>query len=49
MVEIFSSFTTILVVFGLLMAFFIIFEKRLIALEDKFDAWVEKKKAQKKK
>ena len=44
MVEIFSSFTEFLVIFGIIMAGFIVFEKKLIALEDKFDTWVENKK-----
>lgn len=39
MVEIFSSFTGTLVAVGVLLALGIIFEKQLIALEDKFDAW----------
>ena len=39
MVELFSSFTTTLVVVGVLLALGIIFEKQLISLEDKFDAW----------
>ena len=40
MVELFSNFTTTLVIVGLLLAAGIIFEKQLIALEDKFDAYV---------
>ena len=37
MVELFSNFTTTLVIVGVLLALGIIFEKQLIALEDKFD------------
>ncbi len=48
MVEIFSNFTTTLVVVGLILALGIIFEKQLIALEDKFDEWVSEKKSQRK-
>lgn len=40
MVELFSNFTTTLVIVGTLLALGIIFEKQLIALEDKFDAYV---------
>ena len=40
MVELFSNFTTTLVIVGVLLALGIIFEKQLIALEDKFDAFV---------
>ena len=40
MVELFSNFTTTLVIVGVLLALGIIFEKQLIALEDKFDAYV---------
>lgn len=40
MVELFSNFTTTLVIVGLLLALGIVFEKQLIALEDKFDAYV---------
>ena len=40
MVALFSNFTTTLVIVGLLLALGIIFEKQLIALEDKFDAYV---------
>lgn len=39
MVSIFSNFTTTLVIVGVLLAIGIIFEKQLISLEDKFDAW----------
>ena len=48
MVELFSNFTTTLVVVGVLLALGIIFEKQLIALEDKFDAWWVKYKTNKK-
>lgn len=44
MVEIFNDFTTTLAVIGGLLAAGIIFEKQLIALEDKLDAWIENKK-----
>ena len=44
MVETFQDFTTTLIVVGGLLAIGIIFEKQLIALEDRFDAWIEKKK-----
>ncbi len=40
MVELFSNFTTTLVIVGVILALGIIFEKQLIALEDKFDAYV---------
>ena len=40
MVELFSNFTTTLVIVGVLLALGIIFEKQLIALEDKFDAYI---------
>ena len=39
MTEIFSNFTTILVIVGSVLALGIIFEEHFIALEDKFDAW----------
>lgn len=39
MVELFSNFTTTLVIVGVILAIGIIFEKQLISLEDKFDAW----------
>ena len=48
MVELFSNFTTTLVVVGVLLAIGIIFEKQLISLEDKFDAWWAGYKANKK-
>ncbi len=44
MVEIFSNFTTTLVIVGVILAIGIIYEDKFIALEDKFDAWVEKKR-----
>ena len=44
MVELFSNFTTTLVIVGVLLALGIIFEKQLIALEDNFDSWVAKRK-----
>ncbi len=44
MVNIFQDFTTTLVVVGVLLAVGIIFEKQFLGLEDRFDAWVEKKK-----
>ena len=40
MVELFSNFTSTLVIVGLLLALGIVFEKQLITLEDKFDAYV---------
>lgn len=40
MVALFSNFTTTLVIVGLLLALGIVFEKQLVALEDKFDAYV---------
>ena len=48
MVELFSNFTTTLAVIGILLAAGIIFEKQLISLEDKFDAWWAGYKANKK-
>lgn len=48
MVEIFNDFTTTLAIVGVVLAAGIFFEKQLIALEDKFDAWTAKKKAQRK-
>lgn len=44
MVEIFSNFTSTLIIVGVLLALGIIFEKQFIALEDKFDVWFAKKK-----
>ena len=40
MVELFNNFTSTLVVVGVILALGIIFEKQLIALEDKFDAYI---------
>ena len=40
MVELFSNFTTTLVIITVILALGIIFEKQLIALEDKFDAYM---------
>ena len=40
MAELFSNFTSTLVVVGVILALGIIFEKQLIALEDKFDAYI---------
>lgn len=48
MVELFSNFTSTLVVVGVLLALGIIFEKQLISFEDKFDAWWAGYKANKK-
>ena len=48
MVELFSNFTSTLVIVGVLLALGIIFEKQLIALEDKFDAYIASLKAQRK-
>jgi hypothetical protein len=48
MVQIFSNFTTTLVIVGVILALGIIFEKQLISLEDKFDAWWAGYKANKK-
>ena len=48
MVEIFSNFTTTLVIVGAILAIGIIFEEKFIALEDKFDEWVREKKSQRK-
>ena len=44
MVEIFSSFVSTAVFFGVVLGLGIIFEKQLIALEDKFDKWFEEVK-----
>lgn len=44
MVEIFNSFVSTAVFFGVLLGIGIIFEKQLIALEDKFDEWFEEVK-----
>ena len=48
MVALFSNFTTTLAIIGILLALGIIFEKQLISLEDKFDAWWADYKATKK-
>lgn len=48
MVEIFSNFTTTLVIVGAILAIGIIFEEKFIALEDRFDEWVREKKNQRK-
>lgn len=49
MVEIFNDFTTTLAIIGALLATGIIFEKQLIALEDKLDAWIAEKKQEARK
>lgn len=49
MVENFASFTTTFLFLALLIFLGIVFEKQLIALEDKFDAWVAEKKQEAKK
>lgn len=41
MVEIFNSFVSTAVFFGVVLGLGIVFEKQLIALEDKFDKWFE--------
>ena len=48
MVDLFSNFTTTLVIVGLLLAAGIIFEKQLIALEDKFDSYIASLRSQSK-
>jgi hypothetical protein len=48
MVELFSNFTSTLIVIGVILAIGIIFEKQFIALEDKFDAWIETKRKERK-
>ena len=48
MVELFSNFTSTLVVVGVILALGIIFEKQLIALEDKFDAYIASLRKQRK-
>ena len=48
MVQIFSNFTTTLIIVGVILALGIIFEEKFIALEDKFDAWWIAHKANKK-
>lgn len=42
MIEIFSSFMSTAAIVGVILAFGIIFEKQLIALEDKFDEAVKR-------
>ena len=44
MPEIFSNFVYTAVVVGIILALGIVFEDKLIALEDKFDSWAAKKK-----
>ena len=41
MAEIFSSFVYTAVFFGVVLGLGIVFEKQLIALEDKFDKWMK--------
>lgn len=41
MVEIFNSFVSTAVFFGVVLGLGIVFEKQLITLEDKFDKWFE--------
>ena len=41
MPEIFSNFVYTAVFFGLILGLGIVFEKQLIAVEDKFDKWFE--------
>ncbi len=44
MPEIFSNFVYTAVFFGVLLGLGIVFEDKFIALEDKFDKWVEEVK-----
>lgn len=44
MPELFSNFVYTAVFFGVILALGIVFECKLIALEDKFDSWVAKRK-----
>lgn len=44
MSEIFSDFVYTAVFFGVVLGLGIVFEDKLIALEDKFDSWLEKRK-----
>ena len=44
MPELFSNFVYTAAFFGVLLGIGIVFEKQLIALEDKFDSWVAKRK-----
>lgn len=48
MVEIFSNFTSTLIIVGVILAVGIIFEEKFIALEDRFDTWYEAKKQNRK-
>ena len=41
MVEIFNSFVSTAVFFGVVLGLGIVFEKQLISFEDKFDNWFE--------
>lgn len=41
MVEMFSNFTTTVVIIAALVSIGIVFEEKFIALEDKFDKWFE--------
>jgi hypothetical protein len=41
MIEIFNSFVSTAVFFGVVLGLGIIFEKQLITLEEKFDKWFE--------
>jgi hypothetical protein len=45
MVQIFSNFTTTLVIVGVILAIGIIFEEKFLALEEKFDEWFARYKA----
>ena len=44
MPELFSNFVYTAVFFGVVLALGIVFEEQFIALEDKFDSWVAKRK-----
>lgn len=48
MAEIFSNFTSTLVIVGVILAIGIIFEEQFLALEDKLDAFIASHKAQQK-
>ena len=41
MIEIFNSFVSTAVFFGVVLGLGIVFEKQLISFEDKFDNWFE--------
>ena len=41
MIEIFNSFVSTAVFFGVVLGLGIVFEEKFIALEDKFDKWFE--------